>query len=60
METITNGGSVRRGLKSEAMIRRNRRVGLIVAFVAVAMLVAAAIYIAYWGGTNKGPMQPFH
>jgi hypothetical protein len=36
------------------------RVGIIAALVAILMMVGSALYIAYFGGRNKGPMKPFH
>lgn len=45
--------------RTEQLRKRNRRVALIALFVALLLLAGSAIYIAFWGGTNKGPMQPY-
>ena len=50
----------RRAVRTPEQRRRNRRVGIIAALVAVLMMVGSAFYIAYFGGVNKGPMKPFH
>jgi hypothetical protein len=46
--------------RSPLLNRRNRTVGLIVAFVAIVLMLAAMAYIKWYGGINKGPMKPLH
>lgn len=45
--------------KSPELRRRNRKVGWVVVIVALILLIGSGIYIAEWGGTNKGGAKPF-
>jgi hypothetical protein len=42
------------------MRRRNRRVAYIIVTILVLMTLFCAAYIKWFGGINKGPMQPYH
>ncbi len=44
----------------EALQRSNRRVALVALLVAVALMVASAAYITWFGGSDRSPSQPLH
>jgi hypothetical protein len=46
--------------RPEELNQRNRRVGWIVALVAILLMLLSMAYIYWFGGLNKGPMQPHH
>jgi purine-cytosine permease-like protein len=46
--------------RPEELNNRNRRVGWIVALVAILLMLLSMAYIYWFGGTNKAPMQPHH
>jgi len=46
--------------RSEELRRRNRRVGLIVAVVAIVLIIFTFIYVTFFGGVNIGPQKPLH
>jgi hypothetical protein len=46
--------------RPEELNRRNRRVGLIVALIVILLMLFSAAYIYWFGGINKGPMNPHH
>ena len=46
--------------RSPELTRRNRRVALIVALVAVALVIFTFVYVTWFGGVNVGPQKPMH
>lgn len=40
--------------------RKNNMVLMIAVAVALLLFIGAIIYVIYFGGVNKGPMQPLH
>ena len=40
--------------------QRNRRVGVIVGLVALALIIFTIIYVAFFGGANIDPIPPLH
>jgi hypothetical protein len=46
--------------RPQELNHRNRRVGLIVALVAILLMLLSMAYIYWFGGINKGPMEPHH
>lgn len=46
--------------RSAELRRRNRRVGLIVAIVAIVLVIFTFIYVTWFGGVNIGPQAPLH
>ena len=40
--------------------RRNRRLAITLAIVFVALVLMCVAYIAWFGGSNKPPMRPYH
>jgi hypothetical protein len=49
-----------RTARSPELRRRLRRTAWIAVTVVILMVIGAIIYISFWGGANKGPMQPLH
>ena len=42
------------------MRRRNRRLALYLVLFLIVATVLCALYIGFVGGSNKGPMEPYH
>lgn len=49
-----------RSRRTPELIRKNRRVGFIVALVAVVLVVGTILYVMFYGGINSDMRRPLH
>jgi hypothetical protein len=48
------------GGRTPELQRSNRRVGLVVAIIAIFLVIFTFVYVTWFGGSNIEPREPFH